>query len=300
MHPYKDPIKLQEANKKRKETNLKKYGRITPTPGKVISSSLKKSYKRKKEELATLPILSKATIIKLLNSKKYHYTKYFGKSKNRTMIKECPQLYTSLMHHTEPYRKYNRCSQFFNLTFKLLLAGKYKFIIQEKFWCRCKKYIMFDPIIQKFREWSYCKSSGCALGPNSKDHFKYLYKENWEEKYKQLRIDPENTLERKERRSKGSRIGYQKRKNRTDTNFHAIGKNETKILDSIEKQHNCIIDRNFSVIGYYPDGYCHETNTIYEVYEKYHSYEYMKIKDKKRQERIMAHLNCNFEIIWDI
>lgn len=75
------------------------------------------------------------------------------------------------------------------------------------------------------------------------------------------------------------------------------GTNETKILDNIEKQENSKIDRQFSVIGFFPDGYCHETNTIYEVYEKFHDNQVGK--DFERETAICNYLSCNFIIIWE-
>ena len=75
------------------------------------------------------------------------------------------------------------------------------------------------------------------------------------------------------------------------------GKNEKALIDNQEKIDNCKIDRNFRVIGYVPDGYCHETNTIYEIYESYHSRQVFD--DLKRENQICQHLNCDFVIIWD-
>lgn len=76
-----------------------------------------------------------------------------------------------------------------------------------------------------------------------------------------------------------------------------IGKNETAILDSIENDQHIKIERGFRVLGYFTDGYCHETNTIYEVYEKYHDRQVQK--DLERETEICNHLSCNFIIIWN-
>ena len=65
-----------------------------------------------------------------------------------------------------------------------------------------------------------------------------------------------------------------------------IGKNEKKLLDMQEKIDNCTIIRDFKYDQYYPDGYCKETNTIYEVYEKYHKQPKQQIKDFMRQKYI--------------
>jgi very-short-patch-repair endonuclease len=79
--------------------------------------------------------------------------------------------------------------------------------------------------------------------------------------------------------------------------WQQIGNNETKLLDEQEIKDNCKIDRNFQIIGYRPDGYCHETNTIYEVYEKAHN-KYI-FKDLERENRICNKLGCDFIIIYD-
>ena len=78
-----------------------------------------------------------------------------------------------------------------------------------------------------------------------------------------------------------------------------IGKNETKLLNEQEIKDNCKIIRQYiiSELGYIADGYCAETNIIYEVYEKKHE---QKIeKDQKRQKEIEEYLGCKFIIILD-
>jgi hypothetical protein len=76
-----------------------------------------------------------------------------------------------------------------------------------------------------------------------------------------------------------------------------IGLNEKTLLDKQEKIDNCKIDRTFKCLPYHPDGYCHETNTIYEIYEKHHKNQKNYIKDIKRQNYIQKILKCNFVII---
>lgn len=80
-----------------------------------------------------------------------------------------------------------------------------------------------------------------------------------------------------------------------------MGKREREILDREELNSNCRIDRHFTVLNYFPDGYCHETNTVYEVYEAYHFMnDDIKKRDQIRQEEICEVLNCKFIIIIDI
>ena len=87
-------------------------------------------------------------------------------------------------------------------------------------------------------------------------------------------------------------LGYQTNK----------GKNEDIILDLIEYKENIIINRKppEECLPYFPDGYCKETNTIYEVYEKVHySNDEIIKRDKERQEYIQNKLGCKFVVIKD-
>jgi len=280
---------------KNKDFIFKRKGR----PGQYQREIVEKFYKKQTQQLDSLPIIySKEEVSKILNDKEYNYTKYFGKAKNRTMLKENPHLYKALYFYTDFYKNNCRNSNFY-FTFRLLIAGKYNFNLIREQYCRCGKYITFDPILKQIRKKSYCKTPGCTLSANSPNHFKYLYGENWEKKYYDERIVRNMDPERKKRRQLGGRIAYQKRMSRTDTKFHCIGKREKELLDKQEQLDNCIIDRFFTVIGYYPDGYCHETNTIYEVYEKHHKRESTKERDLIRQKEIQNHLKCDFKIIWD-
>jgi len=77
------------------------------------------------------------------------------------------------------------------------------------------------------------------------------------------------------------------------------GCNEESILNEIEEKDKITIDRNFRLLNFYPDGYCKDTNTIYEIYEQYHkSDKYLK-RDDIRRRIIQDYLKCDFFIIWD-
>jgi hypothetical protein len=79
-----------------------------------------------------------------------------------------------------------------------------------------------------------------------------------------------------------------------------IGANEKLILDKQEMLDNCTIDRNFRILNFCPDGYCHETNTIYEVYEKKHKQKKYKREDRNRKAKIQRKLKCKFVVLWDL
>ena len=76
-----------------------------------------------------------------------------------------------------------------------------------------------------------------------------------------------------------------------------LGKHETELLDLIEQQKAIKIKRDFTIIGYYPDGYDVENNCICEVYEPYH---FKQVKeDLERQKNIQETLKCSFSVIYD-
>ena len=75
------------------------------------------------------------------------------------------------------------------------------------------------------------------------------------------------------------------------------GRNEKRLLDLQEQIDQCKIVRQVPILSYVVDGYCPETNTVYEVYEKHHDKQITK--DSERQKEIVQHLNCDFRIIRD-
>ena len=76
-----------------------------------------------------------------------------------------------------------------------------------------------------------------------------------------------------------------------------LGKHEKRILDKVEKKYNIKIIRQYHIkeIGYFVDGYCKETNTVYEIDEKPKT----KERDIKREKEIKEELNCKFIRIKD-
>ena len=73
------------------------------------------------------------------------------------------------------------------------------------------------------------------------------------------------------------------------------GTNETKILNEIEEKNNVKIMRQYEILGYFIDGYCKETNTVYEIDEKPKT----KERDIRREKEIIHKLNCKFIRIKD-
>ena len=86
---------------------------------------------------------------------------------------------------------------------------------------------------------------------------------------------------------------------RTHQKWHSIGANEARMLDEQEQIDKCKIQRQYPIkeLGYVVDGYCRETNTVYEVYEKYHDKQVQK--DLQRETEICNFLSCDFIILWE-
>lgn len=76
-----------------------------------------------------------------------------------------------------------------------------------------------------------------------------------------------------------------------------IGKNETKILDEIERVKKIKLTRQYLCIGYYLDGYDEKNNIAYEIDEEYHLKQ--KEKDMRRKKEIIDALGCKFWVIND-
>lgn len=77
-----------------------------------------------------------------------------------------------------------------------------------------------------------------------------------------------------------------------------VGKNEETILDAEEMKCGHPIIRGFLIkkLGYVVDGYCFDTNTVYEVYEPRHKRTVQR--DLNRETEICNLLSCDFIIIW--
>lgn len=218
----------------------------------------------------------------------YTYTNFFGRSGNRKLKKYDISLFKSLSHHTSRYNVYFSNGKV-PFSCQLLIIGKYGCKPPKSIFCYCGKRICYNKVTQQFNHNSICRE--CGIPMNSKKYFMHRYGDIWEEEYEKYFKRP---YMQKIMSARGRRA-VQVRRERGDIGLVAKGKYEKVILDHIEQKHQIKIDRNFTVEGFYPDGYCHETNTIYEVYEPYHNYRVEK--DNVRQKIITDALNCNFIII---
>jgi very-short-patch-repair endonuclease len=75
------------------------------------------------------------------------------------------------------------------------------------------------------------------------------------------------------------------------------GKNEKMILDEIELVIGKKIQRDFTCIGYFPDGYIPDLNLIIEVYEDHHNHTCYINHDFVRKKELIEKLNCGFFVI---
>lgn len=81
-----------------------------------------------------------------------------------------------------------------------------------------------------------------------------------------------------------------------------VGKNETVLLNNEQTRIGKSILRQYHIreLGYVVDGYEPITNTVYEIYEKHHSWTRKMKQDAIREREIRNTLGCKFVIIWDI
>jgi hypothetical protein len=78
-----------------------------------------------------------------------------------------------------------------------------------------------------------------------------------------------------------------------------VGLHESDMLDQQERVDAVKIIRGYPIkaLGYVVDGYCPDTNTVYEVYEQYHDRQVQE--DLQRETEICNLLSCDFVILRD-
>lgn len=220
-------------------------------------------------------------------------TRYTGKSGNRKLIRDDIRFYKSLFIYTEFLKKYIARDKIpFVLRLKI---AKNNLKLEDHMLCRCKSRTTFCVQTQEFTK-LFCGK--CAISYWSKQWFIYKYGDVVGlQKYKEFKFSPEMINKSKA----AGRNSFLKRKGNLFIGCLARGKNETQLLNFIEKIDGVCIKRCVPICGYYCDGYCEETNTVYEVYEKYHAASPAQITyDTNRQQEIMNTKKCNFVIIYDL
>jgi len=120
-------------------------------------------------------ILDKNVVYKLLHSDEFHYSKYFGKARNRTMIRDNIDLYKSVLRHTKDFESMYKGTRM-SLKCRLLLIAGYNYDIST-ITCNCGTKILYDPPTQKFNTTIFCRK--CKPSSNSVEYYKFKYGENW-------------------------------------------------------------------------------------------------------------------------
>lgn len=123
------------------KTNLARTGTKS---GKTIDEHkrlAKKSYENRDKLLESIvDLYDEKEINRLLNTEKYNYKKFFGRGKNRTLLKCEPTLYKSLIVSTE---KYKEITPHFNFGARLYIAGELNFEL-DNYMCSCGKTFLYD------------------------------------------------------------------------------------------------------------------------------------------------------------
>jgi hypothetical protein len=263
-HYSTDKEKHQKAVEKSRETIYKKYG----SEGLKIKQKLEtlEWYKEEKIRITNTPIVTKTEVSEFLKGKRDVYR---GKSGNRKLKRDNIQIYSSLIKHCEEYQKYNIGKDLPFLA-KIDIAIN-DWVISNDMLCQCGSRLNFNPITQDWTKY-YCTK--CRVSGTSMKHYQLKYGDDWEKYWYECRQTGNH-------------------------GFITRGKNEKSILDEISKTYGIVIDRHFKILNYYPDGYCKENNTIYEIYEKHHRTPLNRVKDTVRQQIIQNELKCDYIIVWD-
>ncbi len=261
-HYSTDKARHQKAVERSRKTIHEKFG--VKGYSELRRNACVQSYVREAAKLEEADIVSKKEVIKFLSIYDHGYFK--GRAGNRTMKKVNLAMYKSLMHHTDEFSVfYNNRSIPFSGRIDIALKG---FKLEDSDLCYCGSRIKFDPRTQ---DWTKLYCVQCRMTGTSKPHFKFKYGDEWEKLWKERNVSGAITR----------------------------GKNEETLLSKIEESLSVTIDREYRLLNFYPDGYCKENNTIYEVYEAHHKKPSYLEKDKMRQQIIQDYLKCDFCIIWD-
>lgn len=207
----------------------------------------------------------------LLN--RFYYENYFGKAKNRTLIKENPKLYKSIYYYTnvlEQYmRDYKRYKGWYNFTYRL------RFIVElncdiEKLRCDCGLSYTWNKYCRKCPEyhktWIGKKHTKTSKLKQRVSTLEYLSKSKGQI-VPRYNINSIPIIE-----EYGKKYGY---------NFqHAENGGEYYIKE----------------LGYFLDGYDKEKNVVIEIDELHHfnTDGSLKEKDIERENEIRKLLKCEF------
>lgn len=212
---------------------------------------------------------------KILSTNDYYKT-FFGKAKNRTMIKQDPKLYKSVMVYSQlledVMKQNNRYKGSYNFKYRL------KFIVEKdcdvnKLKCECGKEYNWTP---------YCRQC-----PEPKKT--WVGKTHTKETKRKQRISTLNYIHD----TKGQ---VSPRYNKSSISILKSKAIELGITDLQHAENG----GEFQVLGYFVDGYSKEKNIVIE-YDEPHHFKNGKLRDKdiQRQKEIEEFLGCKFVRICD-
>lgn len=235
---------------------------------------VKRGWKKTKDLLNEIEdIFSLEETINLLQTK-YYYEDYFGRAKNRTLLKENPKLYKSIYYHSEVLES--------KLKEQKTYKGKYNFKYRMKFLveknadienlkCECGN---------KYNWTKYCRK--CPEPKKTWEGRKYTKKTRQKQRVSTLSYL--NTLNGKlaPRYNKNSIPLLEKKAN-------DLGIDDLQHAENGGEYH-------IEELGYFVDGYSKKHNIVIEVDEKHHfnNKGILRKKDRDRQREIENFLNCKF------
>jgi len=235
-------------------------------------NNTKQHWDKVKGEIEELEIMQYADVRELLKRDNY-FEKFLGKAKNRTMIKENPRLYKSILHHTQileqAFRLQNSYKTFWNFSHRIRFIIEYDLTL-EFLKCTCGK--------------KYTWTKYCRYCPDYKRN--QLGKPHTEETKRKMRL---STLEYLKQQSGQAVPRY--------------NRDSIKYIEEYGRIHNLHFmhaenggEYFVSGLGYFLDGYDPINNVAIEFDEKHHfdSNGQLKPSDIQRQQQIVELLQCKF------
>jgi len=234
---------------------------------------VKEGWNKIKNEIANVNEIYSFDETKSLLLNEFYYKNYFGRAKNRTLIKENVKLYKSIYHHTEiletVMKEYKRYRGSYNFMYRL------KFIVEidcdiDKLKCECGS--------------SYTWNKYCRKCPEY--HKTWLGKTHTKETKTKQRVSTLNYLSK----TKGQIVP------RYNINSITIIE-EYGVKNGYNFQHAENGGEYYiKELGYFVDGYDKEKNTVIEIDEPHHFNNdgSLKEKDVERENEIRKLLKCEF------
>jgi len=225
-----------------------------------------------KDKLEGLEVMPYVNVQEILRKNNY-FEKFLGKAKNRTMIKEDPKLYKSIMHHTQilqqAFQSQNSYKTFWNFSHRIRFIVEHNLNL-EALRCSCGK---------KYTWTNYCRHC-----PDYKRN--QLGKPHTEETKRKMRL---STLEYLKQQNGQLAPRYNRDSIKHIEEYGRI--NNLKFMHAENGGEYFV-----SGLGYFLDGYDPINNIAIEFDEKHHfdSEGNLKRQDVEREKQIRELLQCKF------